>query len=260
MVESAGLIEGRCYGYREGRRPDTPLIKIKLLAKVGRGGKLKIRWEEGPHPGLEEYIHCSKLVVSWGERRAFLRDEERLARLEEYSVKEGDRTVAEAVGTVLASSGEPSAYATIEGLSMPEAEIERIVRRAGLDDRLDSLHPLGFVDRHREVHLPLDAAERIARAFAAAEPESVLMAIQEHEDELRSRRYAPGERHLHGLLRQYAPAYALARQWCGIEREVELLQKEIGRLRSIISRAAYDLKALGAERKARSLLRAMDGG
>jgi hypothetical protein len=33
----------------------------QLVAKVGRGGKVKIRFEDGPHPGLGEYIRWRAL-------------------------------------------------------------------------------------------------------------------------------------------------------------------------------------------------------
>jgi hypothetical protein len=68
---------------------------------------------------------------------------------------------------------------------MPSDELQRIVDRAGLAEQPTDLHPLGFVDRHGDVHLPLDGAERLARAFAAAEPENVLMYIDDREEELR---------------------------------------------------------------------------
>jgi hypothetical protein len=46
----------------------------------------------------------------------------------------------------------------------------------------------------------------------------------------------------------------------GSEQEVEQLKKEIGRLRQLITRAAYELRDAGAEQKSRRLLRALDGG
>ena len=142
---------------------------------------------------------------------------------------------------------------------MPEEELRRIADRAGFDGRLQDLHRLGFTDRHRQLHLPLEGAVAIARAFAAAEPQTVLLYIEDHEEELRARGYAPGERYTHDLLRQYQPGYALARQWAAIERETEMLQKEIGRLRTLVSQAAYQLRDAGQESRARRLLRALDG-
>src|SRR5690242_10413831 len=108
-MESALLDEGKLYGFREKRGRDIPLLKVKLLAKVGRGGRIQVRYEDGPHPGLEEYVHSRQIVVPWSERRRLLRDEEREARLEE--AEKGDSAHAEAVATVLGCSGEPSAWA-----------------------------------------------------------------------------------------------------------------------------------------------------
>jgi hypothetical protein len=44
------------------------VLKVKLVEKVGRRGRVKIRYEDGPHPGLEEYINVRQLVVPCGER------------------------------------------------------------------------------------------------------------------------------------------------------------------------------------------------
>ena len=81
--------------------------------------------------------------------------------------------------------------------------------------------------------------------------------LDSDEGDLRSGGYAPGQRYQHELLRNYQPAFAIARQWAGLERETEMLQEEIGRLRGLVSQVAYDLKALGKEDKARRLLRAV---
>ena len=40
------MVIGRSYAYREKRGPDTPMFKVKLLDKVGRKGKIKVRFEE----------------------------------------------------------------------------------------------------------------------------------------------------------------------------------------------------------------------
>jgi len=44
-VQGAGLEVGRSYAYRENPRGKSEMLKVKLLAKVGRGGKVKIRFE-----------------------------------------------------------------------------------------------------------------------------------------------------------------------------------------------------------------------
>jgi hypothetical protein len=104
-VDSAALIEGRHYAFREKRVAGLPLLKVKLLAKVGRGGKVRIRYEEGPHPGLEEYVSTRQLIVPWGERKAFLRDEERLERLKAHERAGTDQAVATAIEAILAATG-----------------------------------------------------------------------------------------------------------------------------------------------------------
>lgn len=109
------------------------------------------------------------------------------------------------------------------------------------------------------MHLPLDAMVTLARAFAAAEPQTVVEYLDNREDELRVKGRQPGERWYHDYLRELSPGHALARQWAGLEQEAEMLRKEISRLRSLVSGAAYDLRDAGRERKAKSLLRALDG-
>lgn len=259
-MEGWALTEGRYYGYREKRGTSSPLLKVKLLSKVGRKGAIKVRFEDGPHPGLEEYVRTRQIVVAWSDRQSFLRDEKRTQELDDYVRRNRpDSAIEEAVSTVLGSSGEPSAGAWGGGVSMPEDEIQRIMDRANLEGQPTGLHHMGFRDRRGEVHLPLEAGVILARAFAAAELETVLMYIQDQEEEMRLRGNVPGQRYVHDVLRQYMPGFALARQWAGIEQEVEQLNKEIARLRGLVSKAAYDLKDLGADSKSRQLLRALDG-
>jgi hypothetical protein len=70
-MESAALEVGRLYAYRENPRAKSEMLKVKLIAKVGRGGKVKIRFEDGPHPGLEEYIRTANLIVNWVTAKRF---------------------------------------------------------------------------------------------------------------------------------------------------------------------------------------------
>ncbi len=88
-MEGHRLETGRTYAFREKRSTTSPLLKVKLLDKVGRKGKLKVRFEDGPHPGLEEYVGTRQIVCAWGDRRTILRDEEREARLAEYETGHG---------------------------------------------------------------------------------------------------------------------------------------------------------------------------
>lgn len=256
---SQALVIGRRYAYREKRSPACPLLQVKLLDKVGRKGKLKVRFQDGPHPGLEEYVSSRRPVVPWGERRALLHDEERAARLEEHARGLGDKALMEAASAVLASTGEPGAYAGDTTTAISEAELQRILDRAGVQTPPADLHPLAYRDRHGNVHLPLDAVVAVARAFAAAEPQTVIGYLDDEEEELRLKGNLPGERWYHQYLRELSPGFALARQLAGLEQEGEMLRKAIARLRGLLSGAACDLKSAGQERKASRLLRALEG-
>lgn len=255
-MESQALVVGRSYAYREKRSPACPLLQVKLL---GRKGKLKVRFQDGPHPGLEEYVSSRQLVVPWGERRALLRDEERASQLAEHARGLADKALMEAAGAVLESTGEPGAYAGDTTTAISEDELQRILDRAGVQTAPADLHPLAYRDRHGNVHLPLDAVVAVARAFAAAEPQTVMGYLDDSEEELRLKGNLPGERWYHQYLRELSPGFALARQWAGLEQEGEMLRKEIARLRTLLSGAAYDLKSAGQERKASRLLRALEG-
>lgn len=258
-MEGHLLEVGRRYAYREKRGPQQPMLKVKLLEKVGRKGKVKVRFEDGPHPGLEEYVSTRQVVVPWGQRKAVLRDEQREAALAEHSRRTCDPALGEAASAVLESTGEPGAAAAAEGTSMSESELQRILDRAGLATEPSELHALAYTDRLGYVHLPLEATVAVARAFAAAEPQTVVGYLDDQEEELRLRGNQPGERWWHEYLRERSPGFALARQWAGLEQEAEMLRKEIGRLRTLVSSAAYDLKGAGQERKGQRLLRALEG-
>jgi hypothetical protein len=52
-VEGWRLETGRLYAYREKRATGSPMLKVRLVDLIGRKGKIKIRFEDGPHPGLE---------------------------------------------------------------------------------------------------------------------------------------------------------------------------------------------------------------
>lgn len=137
--------------------------------------------------------------------------------------------------------------------------LREMARLAGLPQSLEDLHEGAYVDRHDNMYLPLELGERLAHAYAAAEPEIVLMYIEDQESEYKARGYEPGERYYHDLLREHTPGFALARHWAGHQEEVEMLRTEIERLRGLVRSAAAVLKDAAQEREAWRLLRALDG-
>jgi hypothetical protein len=231
---------------------------VKLMDIVGRRGHVQVRFEDGPHPGLQEWVKTRQLVVAWDGRKQFLADERALERIKAHERQRTDPAVVTAIEAVLEATGEQSLWLS-HGLACPVEALRRVMVRARLDGEPEDLHVLGFVDRFGTVHLPTDAAEVLARAFAGAEPESVTMYLEAEEAEMKARGYQAGDRIYHDFLREYRPGYALARQWAGFEQELDSLQGEIARLRGIIEGEAHRLEAAGKDVEAFRLRRALDG-
>jgi hypothetical protein len=141
---------------------------------------------------------------------------------------------------------------------MRESELQRILDRAGVSSAPADLHPLAYRDRHGDVHLPLEAVAAVARSFAAASRKrsSAISTTKPRRCASAATNPASG---WHEYLRENSPGFALARQWAGLEHEAAMLREEIARLRLLVSRAAADHGAAGAEAKSRRLLRALDG-
>jgi hypothetical protein len=258
-VDADRLIVGRCYAFRDKPRALSPLLKVRVLDGPARKGKVRIRFEGGDHHGLAEYANTRQLVALWSEHAQLLRDEARATCLKEHADEVADAALATAVMAVVESSGESSICVRPSITAIAETELERICDRAGVSPAPRALHPLAFRDRRGSVHLPLDAMAKLARAFAAAEPTTVIAYLDDQEDELRLRGNAPGERWCHGYLRELSPGFALARRWAGIASEVGALRAEIARLRMLLASAAALLESGGAPRSARRLMRALDG-
>lgn len=257
-MDGASLVVGRSYAFRERVTTGAPIRRVKLVDIVGRRGKIKIRYEDEPHEGLEEYVSTRNMIVPWGEVRALLRDEKRHAALVE-DLSWPDRVNRQAADAVITASGE-DVWAGENGILVGDpAAIERLMQRAGLAPNLSELHPLAFVDRKDRAFVPFAGTEALARAFAAAEPETVTMAIEDQEAEWKHGGYGPGDRYLHDMLREHAPAFAVARTWAGFDSEIKMLREEIERLRGLLYSAAMTLQRSGEEREGRRIERALDG-
>jgi hypothetical protein len=218
-MQGSEILVGHRYGMRMKVGVGEPLVEVKVTEKVGRKGHIKVQHQGGETPGLEEYVKTRQIIVAWEERKGFLRDEERLRRAEQASAKEVDRARADATETVLFSTGDPAAGLMSHGMLCMDLEsVQRVAERAGLTEPVTGLHPAAFVDRFGTLHLPYEGAEKLARAFAAAEPETVLLYIQDQEAEYKARGYEPGERFWHDYLREKAAGHALARHWARHER------------------------------------------
>ena len=257
-MKAAELVVGGAYTYREKSVPLSPVQKVTLLEKLRRKARVRIRFDDGEFKDLVDYATTRQLVARWAEVRTLVHDEQRARRLKEHAANVADSAIAVAASAVLQSTGETGVCVRVDVTSMSVRELGRICDRAGLEPFPEALHPLGFEDRHGQVHLPLDGILTLAQAFAAAEPDNVTRHIDHEEEELRLRGNTPGDRWWHAHLRDKSPGLALARRWAGITRDVETLQAEVVRLRALASIAACDLKMAGQERTAQRLLRALE--
>ena len=134
-------------------------------------------------------------------------------------------------------------------LGVPEVLVhvpdpDRPLREAGRVEGQRLLHPGGKHGR---------------KAGPVAEPEIVLMFIEDEESEYKAKGYEPGDRFWHNYLREKTPGFALARYWAGHEAEVARLREEIERLRSLVKSAADVLERSGKEPEGWRLRGALDG-
>ncbi|HEX5493461.1 MAG TPA: hypothetical protein VFX70_02655 [Mycobacteriales bacterium] len=178
-----------------------------------------------------------------------------MTAIKDATDRDYDSVVADAISEVLTATGEEGGF--ISTWSLDPDKARRLWDRAGLEGEPDD-HPLAFIDRKGVPHVPYETTLSFAQAFAAAEPESVLLHIQEWEDRLRAEGYEPGNRHSHEFLRTKRPAHVLARQWAG-RAEVTMLQEENDRLRRLVHQAILALTHAGDESAARRIGRGLRG-
>ena len=77
------LVAGRKYALRaRGKQMQSieGFVKVRYLGRAHRD-QVSIRHEDGSLAGLEEWVRTRNLACAWSDRTAFLRDQERAARL-----------------------------------------------------------------------------------------------------------------------------------------------------------------------------------
>jgi len=294
-MDSNRVEVGERFAYREyPQRRGSPFMSVEIVEKA-RTGKWKVRFMDGPNAGLVDFIKSTNIIVPWAEAEGFLEDEKRMHELIEASSAEWkgpDDPVTQAVDTVLRATGEELFFHDGErGAGHLEISVEaarRVLMRTGLEWEPVELDPLGFIDRTGKLHLPFRTSLKLAQAFAAAEPDSVNISVMSEEFrwEEDCRREYRGT--TVDLVNKWRAGWALAKKWTKaaakdhevqlsldeLRRRVEstfaaMWQKvggierqrttEIQRLRSLLERAAQELKSLGASEKADDLLSEMIG-
>lgn len=259
-MQASQIEIGGKYAMREKVSPGEPLIEVQVLEKTGHNRLLKVRRLSEPHAGLEEFVRSRQLLVPWSERQALLEDERDEQRFNKGQGR-AHQALAGAIDTIMAASGYSDGCADDDGtVHMEAVELRQLARLAGLPEELEKLSDEIYVDRFGEMHLPVDVAEQLAHAYASAEPEIVLMYIEDQEGEFKAKGYEPGDRFWHDYLREKTPGFALARYWAGHENEVAQLRDEIERLRALVKSAADILERSRKEPEGWRLRVALDGG
>jgi hypothetical protein len=106
-MQKSEIQVGKDYALREGKSPDAPIHRVKIIQHV-RGKKWKAEWID-PNPGLVEYVESQNLLVPWKEKKAFFRDEEKAHQLRENNERHGykeDSPMASVLYQVFESLGE----------------------------------------------------------------------------------------------------------------------------------------------------------
>jgi hypothetical protein len=175
------IIPGKEYALREPPRPGTEMEHVRVVERV-RAGRWRVEWID-PNPGLTDFVKSSNLIVPWKDHKRFLRDErdlEAITRTSQDSWPGPDHPLDQAVATVFTATGERFDLHKSLLQYYEEEAIERVATRAGIDVPA-TVRPVSTRGgtRYRAF---VDALE-LARAFAAAEPQTVLLEVESAERE-----------------------------------------------------------------------------
>jgi len=259
-VDRRHIIVGEQYALREPVKPGVEFQHIRVLQHV-RGTNWRVEWVN-PNRGLIDFVTSKNIIVPWKERAAFLRDErnaQALARFVGDRFPGDDSPIVSAVESVLSATGEGGALFTYRGVLHYEPDaLARVAARAGVDP---PTHHAGYVDRHGEHHLPFECAISLARAFAAAEPRTVLDFVDGEERAAAVDAREPGHAYMTSLLAECRASWALVRQWAGHDAAVAAREERILELERLLTQTMWDLRRPGvdSERVAARIDRALRG-
>ena len=245
------------YALREKRSPTAPLQRVRILEHI-RGNRWKAEWVD-PNPGLVHFVESGHLLAPWKEHKTFLKEEADEGRLREHNDRAGykrDSPLDNALHEVFESVGDKDISYWRGVLFGPAEAIDRL--RARAKSEAGKRTPYAYTDRRGVVRLPFDEALDVARRFSAAEPATVLIAIEGTERKWAREAATPGEEHMAGLLNEFRASWALIRQWAGQDAAVAQREAEIQRLERLVWDAIYAMQKAGLDREASRLRRAIE--
>jgi hypothetical protein len=242
------------YAIREKRIRGTPFQRVRIISHI-RGNKWKAEWID-PNPGLVHFVESGHLIVPWREHKAFLKEERNEARLEQHNETQGhhrNSPVDRALEQIFETIADDVGYGDGVVCGSPAA-VDRVTTRACLETGKHS--PVSYADRTGNLNLPFDEALELGRRICAAEPSTVLLAIESTERDW-TQRTQRGETHLVSLLNEYRASWALIRQWAGLDAAVAQREAEIQRLERLVWDEVYALQKAGLDSEANRLRRAV---
>jgi hypothetical protein len=254
---TAQIEPGKEYAFREKRGPGQPLQRVKTIAHIRRN-KWKAEWID-PNPGLVDYVESGQLVALWKDARHLLKEEGDAERLRRHNLEHGysrGSPLEGAIQVVLESAGEQIYVQGGVLLGSPDA-VDRVRSRAGLSEAATS--PASYVDRGGQVHVAYDEALELAKAFCAREPSTVLVGIEATEQEWSQDAARPGAAYVVGMLNEYRAAWALVRQWAGLDAAVAAREERIKQLERLVWDAVYALQKAGLDKEAAKLRKVLGG-
>jgi hypothetical protein len=217
------------YALRERRVAGAPFQRVRVIEHVRRN-KWKVQWIE-PNPGLVDYVESGQLMAPWKDHKAFLKEEGSAQHLREHNERHGyegeDTPIVNALYEVFETVGERDVSFYKGSLKGPPDAIARVRARAGISVERELLP--AYVDRRGILHVPFDSALELARKFSAAEPTTVLVAVEATEREW-AQKARHGEDYIVKLLNEYQAAWALIRQWAGHDAAIAQREAQIQRL------------------------------
>ena len=213
----------------------------------GRVGRPKRRYSSTTRARGVWSCHGSSFVCSSAMQEAWLR----LKASSDAEWPGKAHPTSEAVETVLEATGEHLKRLRLRASRRRSTRSIALRGRAGVSAE----DPLGFTDRHGVRHLPFRTALALARRFAAAEPRSVLIAVESEEPHYELELMEPHNRDLVPLVNKWRASWALCRQWAGHNKELATREAEIERLRRVVSDVLDELRRVGADDAVRRIER-----
>ena len=257
---------GEFWAYRKSTSLEHPAerVELVLLAPKGRTRKVKVRYTEGELEGLEKLVPAPQLRCPWREWKKVERDERREAALID-SVDAHDpleRVVLAAANEVFQASGEPLFVEEVRGYTRlwheERSALTRLAARSNLSIDSWTRSP-SFVDRRGVLYLPDEKLVTLAICFAKAEPESVVLRLDNEEQTHLREGYFYGERYPHDELLKRKPIWTLARSWAASAGGRDPLREELKRVSDLLYQALAALEKAGETRTATRIQHAWEG-